>query len=519
MPWATARRRLGLVVPLSTVVGSLAAAAVAVFVAVLALKSTSTAIHAGAPVLLGVVALWMFFSERYERTLAVLALYLGLLDGFLKLKTGSSVATLGRDVLFYAIAAGAFARLVLGRRAVQLPNLSTAVLVWVIICFAEVLNPVVPSITHALAGVRQHIEFVPLFFLGYAVMRSERRLIGLCVLLVLVAAANGIVALVQSRLSLADLASWGPGYATQVYGASTVTARTFYDASGIEHIRPPALGASLGFGGLVGLLAAPAVFSLGSMWGRSRRAVLAAIVGAPFVLLSLTTSQSRTAVVGAVVASLTYLFLTATTRKGAQMIAVASVIGVVAYASYPIAFPTAASQANRYASIAPTSVISTAVAYRSGTLSLVPRYMLDYPLGAGIGDNGPASGATVGGAQTSSQNAESEFNFLVLEVGIPGSLLLTGLTATVIGLGIGLRRVADANVQRLLMVLVAANVGIGATWFAGIATATSPQAPFFWFSAGAIVFWSEHVRQVGRRSDPARHGARRGHGNVDTLAA
>jgi hypothetical protein len=492
-------------------VGSVAAAAVAVFLAVLAIKSTSTAIHYGAPALLGGVAVWMFFSERYERTLAVLALYLGLFDGFLKLKTGSTIATLGRDVLLYAIAAGALVRLIIRRRPVHIPKLSVAVLVWVIICFAEVLNPVVPSITHALAGVRQHIEFVPLFVLGYVVMRSERRLMGLCVLLVVVAAANGIVALVQSRLSLAAFASWGPGYARQVYGATTVTARTFYDASGVEHVRPPALGSDLGFGGLVGLLAAPAIFALGSMWGRSRRAVVVAIVGAPFVLLALTTSQSRTAVVGAVVAILTYLFLTATTKKGAQMIAVATVIGVVAYVAFPLVFPTAASQPNRYASIAPTSVISTAVAYRSGTLSLVPRYMLDYPLGAGIGDNGPAAGSTVGGSALAySQNAESEFNFLVLEVGIPGLLLLTALTATVIGLGIRLRRIPDPSIQRLLMVLVAANVGIAATWFAGIATATSPQAPFFWFTAGAIVYWFERVGPGSRPTTPIATGGRAG---------
>jgi hypothetical protein len=477
-------------------VGSIVGAAVAVFLAVLALRSTSTAIHYGAPALLGGVGVWMFFSERYERTLAVLALYLGLFDGFLKLKTGSTVATLGRDVLLYSIAAGALVRLLLRRRPVHMPKLSVAVIVWVVICLAEVLNPVVPSITHALAGVRQHIEFVPLFFLGYAVMRSERRLMGLCVLLVVVAAANGLVALIQSRLSIAQFASWGPGYATEVYGDALVTARTFFTASGVEQVRPPALGSDFGFGGIVAILATPAVFALGSAWSRSRRVVAVAIVGAPFVLLAVATSQSRTAVVGAVVAGVAYLFLTAATKKGAQTIAVAAVIGTVAYVAFPIVFPTAANQPNRYSSIAPTKVISTAVAYRSGTLALVPRYMFDFPLGDGIGENGPAAGSSVGGPQIGGNNAESEFNFLVLELGIPGLLLLTGLTATVIGLGTRLRRVADPGIQRLLMVFVAANVGIAATWFAGIATATSPQSPFFWFTAGSLVYWSGPARRA-----------------------
>ena len=180
---------------------SIAGAVAAGLLAVLAFRSTSTLIHVGAPAILAGVAVWMFFSEHYERTLAVLALYLGLLDGFLKLKTGSTIATLGRDVLLYAIAAGALVRVTLRRRPFQIPALTLGVIAWVAICVAEVLNPVVPSISHAVAGVRQHIEFVPLFFLGYAVMRSERRLMGLFAVMLVVAAANGVVSLVQSHLT------------------------------------------------------------------------------------------------------------------------------------------------------------------------------------------------------------------------------------------------------------------------------------------------------------------------------
>ena len=60
------------------------------------------------------LCLWLLLSERYELTLAVLMLYLGLLDGYVKLKLNTSWATLGRDALLYAIVAGA---LVARRRA------------------------------------------------------------------------------------------------------------------------------------------------------------------------------------------------------------------------------------------------------------------------------------------------------------------------------------------------------------------------------------------------------------------
>jgi hypothetical protein len=493
------------------VVASIAAGAlIAGLLAVLALKSTSTVLHVGAPALVAGVAAWMFVSERYEVTLSVLALYLGLLDGFLKLKTGSTLASLGRDVLLYAIALGALLRLVLRGRRFHLPRYTIAVVAWVVVCVIEVLNPVVPSITHALAGTRQHVEFVPLFFLGYATMRGERRLRGLLVLIVVVAAINGIVALIQSRLSLTALAAWGPGYAKQVYGTSIMTGRTFSDANGVGHIRPPALGSDFGFGGIVGVLAVPAVLALGSTWaGPRRRGALIAAACAVLVVLAVATSQARSAVVAAVVAAVAYLLLTAATKKGRQTIAATAVLGLAVYLLFPAVFPSAASGPNRYASITPSKVLSTAVNYRSGTLSLVPHYMLVYPFGAGIGENGPAAGSSVGGSQLGANNAESEFNFLVLEVGVPGLLLLTWLTASVLVTGVRLRRLPDGGVQRALMALVAANAGIGALWFVGISTASSPTSPFFWFTAGAIVYWAEQCRRVSAtRADAEPSGAR-----------
>ena len=67
------------------------------------------------------IGVWMFCSERYEHTLAVLMVYLGIADGYLKLKTGSSVMTLGRDALLYAIVIGAMVRWILRREEGELP--------------------------------------------------------------------------------------------------------------------------------------------------------------------------------------------------------------------------------------------------------------------------------------------------------------------------------------------------------------------------------------------------------------
>jgi hypothetical protein len=177
----------------------IAAAAVTTALVLSMTASSATLERYVAVVAFGGVAAWMFLSERYAVTLSVFLLYLGLVDGFLKLRTGSSLATLGRDVLLYAIAGGGLVRLILRGAPVRLPRLTAIVAIWVMAVVVQIFNPAVPSITHAVVSVRQHIEFVPLFFLGYAVVRTERRLLGMLALLLVAASANGLVSRLCER--------------------------------------------------------------------------------------------------------------------------------------------------------------------------------------------------------------------------------------------------------------------------------------------------------------------------------
>src|SRR5215208_497576 len=99
---AVAWRRNGGAKGTLALIGIFAALALAVLFVTIRMPSPSltyTVVMTGLAALAG----WMFVSENYPLTLGVLLLYLGLLDGFVKLSTGIGFATLGRDVLLYAI--------------------------------------------------------------------------------------------------------------------------------------------------------------------------------------------------------------------------------------------------------------------------------------------------------------------------------------------------------------------------------------------------------------------------------
>ena len=215
--------------------------------------------------MLGVVAvIALMLSTRYTLTLTLLALYLGLLDGPIKLEaTNHKLASSLRDILIVAIVLGMLMRPVVRRERLSLPPLSGWVLAFVAFVLVEALNPHTGSILKSLGGYRQQLEWVPFFFFGYLIMRSKQRFRQLFLLLGVIALANGLVGAYQSRLSTAQLASWGPGYNELVKGGTGngITART-YSVEGVAHARPPALGSDSGFGGGVGVLALPGLLAL-----------------------------------------------------------------------------------------------------------------------------------------------------------------------------------------------------------------------------------------------------------------
>jgi hypothetical protein len=439
-------------------------------------------------VLGAIVLMWLFFSERHDLALVILLLYLGLLDGFLKLKTNSSTITLLRDALLYAIVLGVVVRRILRNQPLKLPPLGGWVLLYTGVVLVQLLNPGNVSLGHALASLRPHLEFVPLFLLGYMELRSAKRLRVLCVLLVVVAAANGVVGYVQFRLTPAQLAAWGPGYAARINGTGPVSGRVFTDSAGVVHTRPFGLGSDAGDGGLVGMLAlapALALISLGR-GARGRRVGLALIAG---VLLAIVTSQGRADVLAAVVAVLAFVVMASAARRLVPSMMSIAAGGLVLFLMLSALSGAAQSGLfDRYKTISPASLTSTAESSRGSSLDLLPGYMARFPFGAGLGSTGPA--ALIAGAAHTGLDGETEFNFLVVELGLAGLLVFLTFNLRLMSRALTrVRLVADPQVCLLLAGLAAGLFGIAATYLAGPSSSASPVGPYLWLTAGILAYW------------------------------
>ncbi len=433
---------------------------------------------------------WMLASERYGWSLAILMLYVGLADGYLKLSTGSSQVTLVRDLLLYAIAAGALIRIAVRRDVPDLPPLTGWVVAWLAVVAVQVANPHNGTLLHSVASVRPHAEWVPLFFLGYAVLRSRARIRAFLVLLLVVAAANGVVGLVQQSIAPDQLAAWGPGYEKALKGESSVSARAFADEEGTERNRPFALGGDIGFGGAVGVLAVPAALALLGLGLRPGMRALVVVLSVG-VAIAILTSAARVHVIGGVVAILAFVGLTVTSRGGLRTVAGVALGLVVAYAAIGFLFSQSESGSfDRYESIdSPGKAIVTAYEYRRAVLADIPEYVVNIPLGAGIGSKGPA-GSFAGGGSGQRLNGESEPTFLLIELGVPGLAVMLAFNLMLVFLSVSrIRKIEDWETRVLLTAVAAPLFASLATWLAGASTATTPGAPYLWFAAGVLSYW------------------------------
>jgi hypothetical protein len=464
-----------------------AAAAVSLAAALL-VPSHSVGVALAAAVL-ALMCVWMLATTKYELTLAVMMLYVGLADGYIRLKTGAESLTLVRDLMLYSIVAGALVRQAVRGETFGRPPLVGWIVAFVAVVLVQLLNPGNGSWSHSFESLRPHLEWVPLFFFGYAILRTPKRIRVFLALLLLIAAANGVVGYLQFNLTPEQLAAWGPGYSERILGDSEVAGRYFIDTTGTHRVRPFGLGSDTGSGGMVALLTAPAALAL--LAARRRVAAAAAVVPLAIgVVTAIVTSQARVVVVGSLLAVLVFGVLTTSSRRlGALLTAFTCAAVVSVGAISVIAGGSSEHLFERYADITPGRVFETTYDYRGSTLALVPEYARDFPLGAGLGIGGPA-GSFRDPGQRSDLSSESEFTYLLIELGIPGLLALLGLNARLLSLSIRrVRRIEDHELKLLLAALAAPLFALFATWLIGPTTSSPPASPYFWFVAGALAYW------------------------------
>jgi O-antigen ligase len=369
-----------------------------------------------------------------------------------------------------------------------LPPLSGWVLGYVALVLAEAFNPNTAGFLHALGGFRQLLEWVPFFFFGFALMRSKRSFRKAFLILGVAALANGVISTYQTFLSPGQVASWGPGYHNKIYPPSGHAGRS-YSSEGEGRVRPLGLGSDSGFGGGVGLLALPCALALLATWrGRRRWLIVILNLGA---IVAIVTSLGRLQVVGAAIGVVAFTLLSSVAGRRVRR-PLAALLGVVVLAVPLGALFVSTVRSGTFSRYEKLST-SSSTSYKSSAWKKVPHLISIAPFGVGLGSVGPV--ASLGGKVTEQvegrqANAETQWNFLVDEVGAPGLLLWVGLALTVISLAIRrLRRIRDVELRVSLAAVVAPLIALIPMGFSGPLSTSAALGPYYWFAAGVAAYW------------------------------
>jgi hypothetical protein len=483
VPWVRTRSRE---LAIGVLVGAVAATLTMYGVNHPSLKGVAT-------VFVVLAAAWMLTTRHTHLALAVLMLYLGLLDGFLKLATGSTAVSGVRDLLLFAIVLGLLVRAVVQRKQFTWPPLTGWVLAFVVLVLIQIPNPNGGTLVHSLAGVRQDLEFVPLFFLAYLYVRTKKALRVFLILLAVIAAGNGIASLVQFNETPQQFAAWGPGYSQRVLGTGNLTGRTF--AAGpdqsVTATRPFGLGSDAGDGGFFGALAICGILASASLAGR-RRYLLLDVCLAIGAVVAIVTSQGRGVIVSSVIIVIAYALLTATSRNRLTgVLGIALVVIVCVFVVQAIA-GSAGSGGLRYSGLSPSSLLKTTNQARGSSISLIPHNLVTFPFGAGLGTAGPASTAPGPSALTIQGNVDTEtgISYLIVETGIPGMVVYMSFIVALLVLGARrVRKEPDGEVRLLLAAVIAPLAALLPLSFSSDVSVIVPTGPYLWAAAGIIAYW------------------------------
>lgn len=470
--------------------------------AALALAVTIAVPHVSLPLVLALIAgllglVALIVCSRLEITVTLVVLYLGLLNGPVKLFDSTRELTASiQDVVVIAVCLGVLMRMSVRRERLRLPPLSGWVLAWVALVLVNALNPKTAGILHVLGGFRQQLEYVPFFFFGYALLRSKRRFRQLFVLIGVISLANGVVAAYQTKLTPAQLAGWGPGYHELIYPEGGGTGRT-YVSEGEARVRPPGLGDEAGASGTLGSVALPMCLALVAI-SRGRKKWIAILL-ALGSLVAVAVGLGRLELIAAMLGVLVFVGLALLSgRQFAR--ALATIVAVLVLAIPTGALLVSALRSGTFKRYENIGLTSETTLHKENAWSKIPKYVAASPLGFGLGNSGSIShfggNANTNLIEGHGLTSETQYNVLVKELGLPGLILWPLLAIYVSVLFVRrIRRIRDPELAICLIGALAAFVPLPINGSSGFVTG-GPVGAYFWFAIGVAAYWLAGSRRT-----------------------
>lgn len=304
----------------------------------------------------------------------------------------------------------------------QRPPYTGVIFIFLLNVAIQIFNPANYNFLSAIANSRLFWEMVPLYWMGFYLMRNRNSFRILCWLCILCVFFNSGATVLQYYWSSERIASISSGYHAMVYEWGR----------GIKgKLRPPGLGSDMGTAGhyFTQIVIMMIILFIIPQAKRLRKRVLSLIcLGVLGIvnLAGLIAAGAREAIVMSIV-SLIVLFLLRRDLVRSRIIRIFTLSALLFFLVIPYMLKTFEEIAVRYKTIkTPAALVHTLTEEERGRIQqafVIPfQYSITFFMGDGLGKVGPSAGLFSGG-RTGQTNAENTLNLSITEIGTIGVIL------------------------------------------------------------------------------------------------
>jgi len=395
-----------------------------------------------------------------------------------------------RDLLLYAT----FLNFLMHKKRIlsenilrQKPPYTGLIFIFLLNVIIQIFNPDNFNYLSAIAGSRMFWEMMPLYWMGFYLMRDKNHFKVLCWAVLLCVFFNSGAAILQYNWGKERVALIAAGYYTMIY--------EWDRRLGSALIRPPGLGPDMGFAGsyfsqAIGFIIA--LFIIPQAKKRSRKLLSLILVTALTLIgfAGLIASTSRTSVVISGVYLVIIILLRKDLIRGRPLkIAVLSILLLFLVIPYTMGMFKVA--AERYETIkTPRALFQTVMEKEKGRalqIFILPfRYSTGYFFGNGLGKVGPGAGLFSHGT-VGPTNAENAINLSITEIGTIGTILWIALHIIIIRHGFRIYRgISDFEWKCYSMIPLSYMLLVLSAWQFG-QLINFPANAAFWFMSGSLM--------------------------------
>src|SRR3989338_326576 len=367
------------------------------------------------------LAALVFLTKDWERSIKLFFCYLSV-EGLLKMVSNyHPVIHVCADILLLLIVLNwFFTTVVTGFREAKFKKapLTLPILFFIIWIFVEIANPYAISLYASVASLKMHITMIPLYFFAYFFINSKEQIVKYWNLFLVLCSMVCVIAVVEYMLGPKSI-SW----------MSSTYEEKLMRFQGILY-RPFSTTTMAGGGAIFAHVAAPfAVSSLFLKNSISKKVFIYLLLF--FATVTLIISQVRQLFLAFLIVIITLFFLMRRYLAISTLnIVIISIIGVI---GFQIALDYAMEQTiiiKRFTTLINVETYKTA---RSGGMEKMLDVAINYPFGAGMSRTGSATykfSEDLKKDRTISPLfgvVDNYFAVMMIETGIPGTLLITGI--------------------------------------------------------------------------------------------